>query len=140
MQNIVEKINKIKGFLSQNFFEREEIIHGLFVSLVSKENMLMVGPPGAAKSQIARLLFKNCLDGVNYFEKAFTKTTKPEEVVGPMSLKGLEQERYYHVTNGYLPEAHVGLLDEIFKSNSSVLHLMLPLANSGGAYVPTGRL
>lgn len=131
MQKIIEKINEVKNYLNDNFFERSEMIDGLFVALAAKENLLMVGPPGAAKSQISRMLFKNCLDGVNYFEKAFTKTTKPEEVVGPMSLKGLEAERYYHVTKGYLPECHVGLLDEIFKSNSSVLHLMLPLANSG---------
>jgi MoxR-like ATPase len=131
MQKIIDKVNSIKKFLNENFFERTEVIDGLFVALAAKENLLMIGPPGAAKSQISRMLFKKCLDGVNYFEKAFTKTTKPEEVVGPMSLKGLEAERYYHVTKGYLPECHVGLLDEIFKCNSSVLHLMLPLANTG---------
>jgi MoxR-like ATPase len=131
MQKIINNINEIKKYLNSNFFERTEVINGLFVALVARENLLMIGPPGAAKSQIGRMLLKNCLSEVNYFEKSFTKTTKPEEVVGPMSLKGLEQERYYHVTKGYLPECHVGLLDEIFKSNNSVLHLMLPLANSG---------
>ncbi|HTX43185.1 MAG TPA: AAA family ATPase, partial [Methanocella sp.] len=53
----------------------------------------------------------------------------PEEVFGPLSLKALQQDDYHRKIDGYLPTAHVAFLDEIFKSNSSILNSFLTILN-----------
>jgi MoxR-like ATPase len=63
------------------------------------------------------------------FQWLLTKFSTPEEVFGPVSLKGLENDKYLRVTSGKLPECHIAFLDEIFKANSSILNSMLTIIN-----------
>ncbi len=58
-----------------------------------------------------------------------SKFTTPEDVFGPLSLQALQQGRFERLTTKKLPEAHVALLDEIFKSNSAILNACLTLMN-----------
>jgi MoxR-like ATPase len=67
--------------------------------------------------------------GASYFHWLLTKFTTPEELFGPVSLQGLERDRYYRVTDGKLPKAHIAFLDEIFKANSAILNALLSLIN-----------
>ena len=87
-----------------------------------------IGPPGSAKSTIVHALCER-IAGASYFHWLLTKFTTPEELFGPVSLQGLEQDRYYRVTDGKLPQAHIAFLDEIFKANSAILNALLSLIN-----------
>lgn len=64
-----------------------------------------------------------------FFYYLLTRFTTPEEVFGPLSLKALQQDDYNRKTEGYLPTAQVAFLDEIFKSNSSILNSFLTILN-----------
>jgi MoxR-like ATPase len=57
------------------------------------------------------------------------KTTDPSEIFGPHSLKAMERDQFLRKTDGFLPEAHIAYLDEIWKANSPVLNLLLPIIN-----------
>src|SRR5688500_8960326 len=123
-----DKLKKIRDELRQTFLERVDLIDGALAALLSSHHLLIIGPPGTAKSMLADELCRR-IEGGNYFQWLFTRFTTPEEIFGAVSLKALEQDDYRRVTNRKLPEAHIAFLDEIFKANSSILNAILTLIN-----------
>ena len=89
--------------------------------------MLLLGPPGTAKSELGRRLSRICQG--TYFERLLTRFSVPEELFGPLSMTALEQDKYVRQTKGYLPEASVAFIDEIFKANSAILNSLLTILN-----------
>jgi MoxR-like ATPase len=129
--NKLEKLQclrQLRDTLLTGLVERDLPIRlALLVSLTG-EHLLMVGPPGTAKSLIARRLHL-AFAGSSYFERLLTRFTVPEELFGPLSIKGLEEDRYERLTKSYLPNASIAFLDEIFKANSAILNSLLTLLN-----------
>src|SRR5699024_10820526 len=123
-----EKLMEIKNALNGKFFEREKEVEALLVALLSQQHMLLIGPAGTAKSQLATEL-ANIISESNYFQWLLTRFTTPEELFGPLNLKELEQGVYKRNTANKLPEAEISFLDEIFKSNSAILNSLLTLIN-----------
>lgn len=118
----------IQRELSTHFLERDEVIEGLLCALVAGQHVLLLGPPGTAKSKLAHELCRR-IDGARYFQWLLTRYTTPEELFGPISLKGLEEDRYVRATDGKLPRAHIVFLDEVFKASSSILNTLLAVMN-----------
>ena len=123
-----EKLKKIRDELKQTFLERADLIDGALAALLASHHLLIIGPPGTAKSMLADELCRR-IEGANYFQWLLTRFTTPEEIFGAVSLKALEQDDYRRVTDRKLPEAHIAFLDEIFKANSSILNSILTLIN-----------
>jgi MoxR-like ATPase len=74
----------------------------------AKEHLLLVGPPGCAKSLLLDSLMK-WTNGTK-FAILLTKYTVPEEVVGPVSLAGLKDDRYLRITAGKTSRSRLRLL------------------------------
>lgn len=121
-------LQKIREELKSVFVERDELIDAALVAFLCRQHMLIVGPPGTAKSMLAHEMCRR-IEGAEYFHWLLTKFSTPEELFGPVSLKGLEHDEYYRITTGKLPEAHIAFLDEIFKASSSILNTLLTLIN-----------
>ena len=119
--------NELEDQLNEIFVEKQEIIRGLLIGLLSQEHVLLIGPKGSAKSEIAECICQS-LEG-KYFRRLLDKSLTPDEIFGPHSLKGLENDQYRRVVKGKLPEADVAFLDEIFKCNSATLNSMLTCLN-----------
>jgi len=124
---MITKIQALRVALNQQFLERSTLIDGMLTALVSSDPLLMIGPPGTAKSAICRAICQS-VQG-NYFSWCMSKLTTPEELFGPISLKALEQDRYSRQTTGKLPSADVAFLDEIFKASSATNNTLLTITN-----------
>lgn len=122
------RVQDLIRHLSAGMHEREEIVAVSFLGALSGQNTFLYGPPGTAKSLIARRIACG-FEGPTYFECLMNRFSTPEEVFGPVSIKELKEDRYLRKTEGYLPMADFAFLDEIWKSSPAILNALLTLIN-----------
>lgn len=122
------QLGELLAALGRDLIERETPLRLAVLAALAGEHLLLLGPPGTAKSEIARRL-RFAFHDAQFFERLLTRFSVPEELFGPLSIKELEQDRYHRQTERYLPTAHVAFIDEIFKANSAILNSLLTLLN-----------
>lgn len=122
------KFSSLREALNQRHVERYDEVEIALAALLSKFHAVLIGPPGTAKSMLARDLC-NAFQGANYFEVLLDKFTTPEALFGPIDIQAMEQGEYKRVTDHTLADCHIAFEDEIFKANSAVLNSQLMAMN-----------
>ncbi len=113
--------------LERTFLGKSEVVRLMLVAAIAGEHMILVGPPGTAKSALVRLFAK--LVDARYFEYLLTRFTEPNEIFGPIDIGAFREGSYRRRMEGMLPEAEIVFLDEIFKANSAILNSLLGVLN-----------
>ncbi len=121
------KLQEAARVLDQSFLDKQEIIRLMIISVIAGEHLILVGPPGTAKSALIRL-FAQLIDA-RYFEYLLTRFTEPNELFGPVDMAAFREGTYRRRTEQMLPEAELVFLDEVFKANSAILNSLLTLLN-----------
>jgi MoxR-like ATPase len=130
-----QRLNRFRKALGRFFVAKQDLIDLMVIAAVAQEPLLLVGPPGTAKSDLV-LKFKDALGLAesDYFEYMLTRFTEPSEILGPIDISELREGKYIRREQGKLPTARVAFLDEIFKSNSAILNILLTIINEKKFY------
>src|SRR6266481_7853581 len=134
-EDLRKRINHFRKSLGRYFVAKQDLIDLMVVAAVAQEPLLLVGPPGTAKSDLV-LKFKDALGlaDEDYFEYMLTRFTEPSEIIGPIDIGQLREGRYIRREQGKLPTCRLAFLDEIFKSNSAILNILLTIINERKFY------
>ena len=127
MTETARRLRQVAHTLEGTFLGKSEIVRLMLVAAVAGEHMVLVGPPGTAKSALIRLFAK--LVQANYFEYLLTRFTEPNEIFGPIDIQAFREGTYRRRMEGMLPQAEIVFLDEIFKANSAILNALLSVLN-----------
>jgi MoxR-like ATPase len=106
---------------------REQLAELMVLGAVAQEHLLVIGPPGTAKSAVVRRVALAL--GGRYFEYLLGRFTEPSELFGPVDLKKLREGTVETDVTGMLPEADVAFLDEVFLGSTAILNTLLGVLN-----------
>ena len=127
---VIENVRRLK-FLSRSlqdlFTGRDPAIDLIALSAVCHEHMLLIGPPGTAKTEIITR-FADLIDA-RAFHYLLTRYTEPTELFGPLDLQQFQKGTYHIRTTDMLPEAQIVFLDEVFQGSSPILNSLLTILN-----------
>ncbi len=122
------RLRAIRDELSDRFFERADVVRTLLVTLLAGQHSLVLGPPGTAKSELARELTGRIV-GASYWEILLSKFTAPTRMFGPIDVAALSRGEYRQVYEGRATTAHIAFIDEIFKCSTAALNETLGYLN-----------
>lgn len=125
---VQQKFRDAQVALSNSLVDRDEEIELCLTALIAQEHVLIVGPPGTAKSTLMEGLMSWLQ--ASKFDILMTMFTTPEDLAGPVSVKGLKNDEFYRRTANMMPEAVGVFADEIWKSSPAILNTLLDVLQS----------
>ncbi len=131
LRDSLGQLEQVVNLLKATFVAKDELIELMATSAIAQEHLLIVGPPGTAKSELIKRFALYCRASDNsYFEYLLTRFTEPNEIFGPVNIAAFrEGEGMFRTTDGMLPQAQIAFLDEVFKANSAILNAFLTILN-----------
>ena len=135
--------------LRETYLERETLFIQIELALLCREHVLVVGPPGTAKSAIASAVLGRITDektgAPSLFAKQIAESTVQTDLIGPVDFKVLtETGRTEYITDDGMLGAVHAFLDEVFDGRDMLLRSILNVLHERelkhGRRVTSGRI
>ncbi len=150
-RSLLDRVLQLENELVGRFYGMDAAVRCMMLSAMSGEAMVMIGPPGTAKSRLIRAFCS--LIGVldhdprdrdqaratgpaydkpeQYFEYLLTQFTEPSELFGYFDLAKLQgpEPTLERMVHGQMQRADVVFLDEVFNASSAILNALLTFMN-----------
>ena len=126
------------------FKQREDLVDGALVALLAGVHLLVVGPPGTAKSMLAETLCRR-LERATFFYYLLNKfTTWKELACGPAIVREVDHEGgrsiSFRNTEGAMLRAQIVFWDEVFKAAGATLNSALSFMQERTCSINAGEV
>ncbi|WP_433379320.1 AAA family ATPase [Streptosporangium sp. CA-115845] len=122
------QLRAIVSEVSDRYMERPGVVQTLVAAMLAGQHSLLLGPPGTAKSELARDLTGR-ITGARMWEILLSAYSDPKRMFGPIDVAALMQGTYTQVFEGRATQADIAFIDEIFKCGPGALNELLGLLN-----------
>ena len=130
VKRAAENLDRTMRSLGEIIIGREDLIRQIRYALVTKNHVLMEGPPGIAKSMLADRLFGVLHGHKNFFSIKCTKKMSEDYLVGAPDMRVFRKEgRLIHVTDKTLVTSDFAFVDEFMDLTPNALRALLELLN-----------
>ena len=89
MEQVRNRIETLLAKLNERVYGKEHVIALALLSAMAGESIFLLGPPGVAKSMVARRLKLAFRQG-EAFEYLMSRFSTPDELFGPVSISKLK--------------------------------------------------
>lgn len=131
------KLRGIRDFLNHKFYEVDTFVECILLSMISRTNMIALGPPGIAKTAILREIVNvidfDVFEGTPYFHIQMGTDISPNNILGAPDIEyykrhGIIKRAY----QGFLPDAAIAFFSEFYRISDQVANSgILTILNEG---------
>jgi MoxR-like ATPase len=133
LENAIARLQDVRTDLRKASVEREDPSDLVILAALAQKPAILVGPPGTGKSFVVNEFARRVQDpaggGLRVWQTLCGKEDSRDTYWGPISISALKQDRYVRNTAGTLAEAHIAILEEMFRASDSSLENLLQAIN-----------